>query len=190
MTQIQFRRHDAHAAKEFIDELVDIYAEVYSVPPYGGDPFFSAATYSDRLRESLELPGFECVTARRGEELLGCVHGSTLTPERAWWAAVLDAQPLTARAAAASGDIFWLRELMVRHAHAGQGLGRRLHDEILAGRTESWTALTCIIGNEPAHSAYLRWGYVVLGEIKHAPESPRYSVMLREPVASPGSDGS
>ncbi|MCL7493052.1 GNAT family N-acetyltransferase [Streptomyces sp. MCA2] len=58
-----------------------------------------------------------------------------------------------------------------------QGLGRKVHDTVIAGHAESTTALTCIIDNQPAHDAYLRWGYMVMGEIKHAPESPTYDAM-------------
>lgn len=51
------------------------------------------------------------------------------------------------------------------------------HDTVISGRAESATTLTCIIDNQPAHDAYLRWGYTVMGEIKHAPESPICNAM-------------
>jgi hypothetical protein len=50
-----------------------------------------------------------------------------------------------------------------------------------AGRAETWTTLTCIVDNEPARSAYPRWGYQVIGRIKHAPDSPVYDAMLLPP---------
>ncbi|MFC8419369.1 hypothetical protein ACFYO6_12460 [Streptomyces anthocyanicus] len=33
-----------------------------------------------------------------------------------------------------------------------------------------------------AHGAYLRWGYQIMGRIKHAPESPVYDAMLLRPA--------
>jgi hypothetical protein len=40
------------------------------------------------------------------------------------------------------------------------------------------TTLTCIIDNQPAHDAYLRWAYSIMGQIRHAPESPVYDAMF------------
>ncbi|WP_414167199.1 GNAT family N-acetyltransferase [Streptoverticillium reticulum] len=77
--------------------------------------------------------------------------------------------------------MFWLRELMVLPKHTNQGIGRALHDEMINGRAERWTTLTCIVDNEPARSAYPRWGYEVIGRIKHAPESPVYDAMILHP---------
>ncbi|MFJ1591506.1 GNAT family N-acetyltransferase [Kitasatospora albolonga] len=180
---LTFARHDSDAACEIVDELTAVYAEVYGVPPYSGDPFFSVETFADRLAAAFAMHGFEVVTARLDDgALVGYVHGVTLTPDRAWWASIADDLPADAKQAADAGDVFWLRELMVLPKATNQGIGRRLHDEMVNGRTESWTALTCIVDNEPARSAYPRWGYeVVDARIKHAPESPVYDPMLLWP---------
>ncbi|WP_131770264.1 GNAT family N-acetyltransferase [Candidatus Protofrankia californiensis] len=185
MADIGLRHHDAHAAKAIVDELVDVYAEVYGVPPYAGDPFFSIDAYADRLYAALDMGGFETVTARIDGRLVGYVHGVTLSADMPWWLSLGEARPGAARAAAEAGKIFWLRELMVRLAATSQGIGRQLHDAVIARRSEPWTTLTCVIDNEPAHSAYLRWGYEIMGRIKHAPESPTYDAMLLAPESSP-----
>ena len=85
--------------------------------------------------------------------------------------------------AAEKGHVFWLRELMVLPGQQNHGIGRRLHDEMVTGRAEPWTALACVIDNEPARSAYPRWGYEVIGRIQHAPESPLYDAMVLPPAA-------
>jgi GNAT superfamily N-acetyltransferase len=109
--------------------------------------------------------------------------GVTLTTDRPWWASIRDVVPAEARKAAETGNIFWLRELMVLAEHTHRGIGRALHDELLRGRAESWTTLTCITDNQPARDAYPRWGYeVVPRTIKHAEESPVYDPMLLRPV--------
>nr|WP_275428511.1 GNAT family N-acetyltransferase [Streptomyces sp. CS090A] len=90
--------------------------------------------------------------------------------------------PAGAQQAAEAGDVFWLRELMVLPKATNQGIGRRLHDEMVDGRPEPWTTLTFIVDNEPARSAYPRWGYEVVDvRIKHAPESPVYDPMFLRP---------
>jgi hypothetical protein len=56
---------------------------------------------------------------------------------------------------------------------------RWLHDRLCADRAETLVTLTVIVDNEPPRSMYLRWGYQAVGEIRHAPESPRYDAMIR-----------
>ncbi|WP_155057468.1 GNAT family N-acetyltransferase [Streptomyces blattellae] len=181
---LTLRRHTPEASKDIADDLIAVYAEVYNTPPYAGDPFFAVPTYINRLHAAFGMPGYETVTAHLDDgTLAGYVHGVTLDPERAWWASLGDARPVEVVKAAERGEVFWLRELMVLPQHGNQGIGRRLHDEMVTGRTEPWTTLTCIIDNEPARSAYPRWGYEVIGRIKHAPESPEYDAMILRPAA-------
>ncbi|MEV3873752.1 GNAT family N-acetyltransferase [Streptomyces sp. NPDC049906] len=180
---LAFARLTGQTAAEIITELTEVYARVYDVPPYIGDPFFSVDTFGSRLTAAFEMEGFELVTARlQNGALAGYVHGVTLTADRPWWVSLRDVIPDEVRKAAEAGDVFWLRELMVLAEHTGRGIGRALHDEMVKGRTESWTTLTCITDNQPARDAYPRWGYEVLPQtIKHAQESPVYAPMLLRP---------
>ncbi|WP_416971619.1 GNAT family N-acetyltransferase [Streptomyces sp. 4F14] len=173
----EYRRHDGTSAKGIMDELVDVYAQVYDVPPYIGDPFFSVDSFRTRLEAAFDTEGFETVTARQEGRIIGYVHGATLPADKPWWASLGNLRPAELVVLADSGGIFWLRELMVLPGLQNQGLGRQIHDTVIAGRSESVTALTCIIDNQPAHDAYLRWGYTIMGQIKHAPESPMYDAM-------------
>jgi hypothetical protein len=116
LPDLTFIRHAPGQARQVTDQLLAVYAEVYGVPPYVGDPFFSVETYASRLRAAFDMIGFEVVTAHlRDGTLAGYVHGVTLTPDRAWWASLTssDQVPTDARNAAETGDVFWLRELMV-----------------------------------------------------------------------------
>ncbi|MQS35922.1 GNAT family N-acetyltransferase [Streptomyces katsurahamanus] len=176
--EAEYQRYDGVTAKTVADELVGTYSEVYSVPPYVDDPFFTVDMFGDRLHRAFGMPGFETVTARVDGQVVGLVHGVTLMADKPWWVSLDDRAGDKLRTAVENGEVFWLRELMVRPKYGRQGLGRQLHDTIIAGREETATALTCVIGNEPAHSAYLRWGYRIMGQIKHAPESPVYDAMV------------
>jgi GNAT superfamily N-acetyltransferase len=173
----EFQRHDAKSAKEIASELIDVYAKVYDVPPYIGDPFFSVDSFRARLEAAFDSEGFETVTAQLDGRLVGFVHGATLPSDKPWWISLGDQRPAELIDLAEAGGIFWLRELMVLPELQNQGLGRQIHDTVIAGRTESVTTLTCIVDNQPAHDAYLRWGYTIMGQIKHAPESPVYDAM-------------
>ncbi len=176
-------RYRGLEAKEVFNDLVDVYSVVYDVPPYIGDPFFSVESFASRLDGAMEMAGFETVTARVAGGLVGLLHGVTLPADRAWWQSMGDSRPADVVAAAEAGQVFWLRELMVLPSMTSRGIGKRLHDEAVSGRQEPWTVLTCIWDNEPARSAYPRWGYEVFGpRIKHAPESPDYDAMVRAPA--------
>ncbi len=183
LPEVTITRHTPAAAKGIMEDLVTVYTEVYDTEPYRGDPFFSVETYADRLRAAFDMPGFEVVTAHLADtgRLVGYVHGVTLPADKPWWNSLGDQRPADALAAAAADEVFWLRELMVLPMYGNRGIGRALHDAVIADRTEPWTALTCITDNQPARNAYPRWGYQVIGQIKHAPESPVYDAMVLRP---------
>ncbi|MFD8263619.1 GNAT family N-acetyltransferase [Streptomyces griseoluteus] len=174
---LEFQRHDAQSAKAIFTELVDVYARVYDTPPYSGDPFFTVDSFRSRLEVAFNTEGFETVTARLDGLIVGYVHGATLPPDKPWWTSLGTRRPARLQELADAGGIFWLRELMVLPPQQNRGLGRQIHDTVISGRAENVTALTCIQDNEPARSAYLRWGYTLLGQIKHDPESPVYDAM-------------
>ncbi|WP_331753017.1 GNAT family N-acetyltransferase (plasmid) [Streptomyces sp. NBC_00637] len=173
----EYHRHDGTSAKGIADELVGVYARVYDVAPYSGDPFFSVGSFRSRLEAAFDNEGFEAVTARQDGRIIGYVHGATLPADKPWWTTLGDQRPRGLRELADTGQVFWLRELMVLPEYQNEGLGRQIHDTVIAGRAESATVLTCIVDNQPAHDAYVRWGYTIMGPIRHAPESPVYDAM-------------
>ncbi|GGL61670.1 hypothetical protein GCM10010129_01550 [Streptomyces fumigatiscleroticus] len=173
----KYQRHDATSAEGIANELIDVYARVYDSPPYVSDPFFSVSSFTDRLKDAITTEGFETVTARRDGRIIGYVHGVTLPADRMWWTSLAEQRPARLRTLADAGLVFWLRELMVLPEVQNRGVGKRLHDTMIAGRAERITLLTCVVDNQPAHDAYLRWGYTIIGSVKHAPESPVYDAM-------------
>jgi GNAT superfamily N-acetyltransferase len=176
---MRIERYDSTSAAEHVPAFIDLYAEVYDVPPYVDDPFFSVDRYAERLAGAMTMRGFGIVTATIDDLLVGIGHGVTLPRDVAWWQSIKDSQPTHHVEAAEAGDIFWLRELQVREAYRNKGIGRKLHDHLRAGRSEAFTTMTVVIDNEPARSAYLRWGYIIIGQIRHAPESPLYDAMIQ-----------
>lgn len=59
-------------------------------------------------------------------------------------------------------------ELVVNKPERGHGLGRRLLDELLAGRPERFATLASVIDAD-AYGMYLRWGWVKVGEFRAEP---------------------
>jgi len=176
---MQIEGHQATDTLGLVPSLLSLYSDVYGVAPYVGDPFFSVETYAQRLTGALEMSGFEIFTASVGQTIVGSVHGVTLPPDVKWWESLKDSIPDEFIEAANRGTIFWLRELMVREPYRNNGLGRALHDRLRESRAEEFVTMTVIIDNEPARSAYLRWGYEIIGRIRHSPESPLYDAMIQ-----------
>jgi GNAT superfamily N-acetyltransferase len=176
---LEFHSYGAAGARDRVGEFLDTYAEVYGVPPYANDPFFSVEAYERRFKGAFEMPQFQIVAADEHGAIVGSAHGVKLPSSIPGWQGFKQVLPATLVDATEAGEVFWLRELMVRPRYRGKGLGRQLHNQLLRNRDERFVALTVIIDNEPANSAYLRWGYDVVARIRHAPERPLYDAMYR-----------
>src|SRR5579859_1255490 len=104
-----FAHLDAEAAAKQQDELITLYEQVWLSGWKNDDPFFSRERFIDRLGKHLNAPGFELVTARLGEQLVGYIYGFSRTRE----------------------DKFIVCELLVAQEHQCQGIASQLHDELL-----------------------------------------------------------
>lgn len=154
--------HDHRAALDALDELADLYEQVYAEPPYNSAEKFSRARFLARTRDQVLASGFRLVTARRGGGLVGFAFGFSMKPGT-WWAnasapprEVLDA------------DKFAVIELVVSKSERGYGRGRLLLDELLAGRPEQFATLAAVLDAD-AYRMYLRWGWVKAGEFRAEP---------------------
>jgi GNAT superfamily N-acetyltransferase len=176
---VELARLDAEQAQQYMPELLDLYADAYDGPPWAGNPFYSVDRYAERLQETFGMKGFEIVNAVLDGDLVGTCYGVTLPPTVSWWTGLDASLPTELAKAAIEGRVFWLRQMLVRKAYRRLGAGRAMHDLLCSGRTEDFVTLSVIISNEPARSAYLSWGYEVIGEMRLAPESPMYEAMAR-----------
>ena len=111
---------------------------MYGGLDYSADP--EGREFGARLRTHRRQPGFALAEARSGGYLIGCAMGMPLRPATSWWREVTT--PLAADVTAEHpGRTFALTEVMVRGAWRRQGIGRSLHDLVLAGRTEERATL-------------------------------------------------
>ena len=147
---------DGTQAAAHQDELEAAHAEVYSHPPYqrAEDP----ATFAGRFRVQRRQPGFVVAEARHGGYLVGYAAGLPLRPSTSWWrhlTAPLGDEMTTEH----PGRTFALTELLVRASWRQQGVGRALHDRLLADRPEERATLTMLPAASPAQAALRRWGW-------------------------------
>jgi GNAT superfamily N-acetyltransferase len=141
------------------DELLALRAEVYG--------HTDDAEAARQFRVWRRQPGFVLAQARHGGYLVGYASGMPLRPSASWWKELttpLPAEDITEH----PGRTFALTELLVRAAWRRQGIGRSLHDLVLAGRPEERATLTVSPAAAPAQHAFRSWGWTKVARTRGA----------------------
>jgi ribosomal protein S18 acetylase RimI-like enzyme len=173
---LAFRLLDGAQAAGHEDELQVLHAEVYADPPYQCDE--DAAAFGGRFRVQRRQPGFTLAEARHGEYLVGYAAGMPLRLATSWWRHLttpLDDEITTEH----PGRTFALTDLLVRAAWRQQGIGRELHDLILASRGEERATLTVLPAATPAQRAFQSWGWQKVARAREpGPDSTVSDVLI------------
>ncbi|MFB7278810.1 GNAT family N-acetyltransferase [Streptomyces hydrogenans] len=143
------------------DELIALCAQAFAGAPWHEPPRGALRTVDRLLDSAARRPDFHATAALGPDgELLGLAAG--------WTDTVL------------SGDApaFELAELVVAPAHQGLGLGRALHDALLAG-AGAGPALLMTLDVPELTGRYARWGWTVVDRRRPPREERDYVVMRR-----------
>jgi hypothetical protein len=81
---IDFQVVDADEALRHVDELTDLYREVYAEPPYEWSEEH-AELFSKRFAGQCQDTGFSLIEARDSGQLIAFGFGVTLAPTTPWW---------------------------------------------------------------------------------------------------------
>ena len=176
---------DGRQAAAHEDDLRTLHAEVYADPPRGCDD--GAATPAGPLRSQRRQPGFVLAEARHGGYLVGYAAGVPLRPSTSWWRHLTTplAEDMTTEH---PGRTFALTELLVRAAWRRQGIGRALHDAVLANRPEERATLAVPAAATPARTALRGWGWHKVARTRAPrPGSPVSDVFVRPLPVTPRS---
>jgi GNAT superfamily N-acetyltransferase len=165
--------HDAQQAAKLREELIEVHLDARA--ELLDNPFYSGQRFGERLDSYLLSPGFDLVTAKVGEELIGYAFGGTLPANTLWWRGAEVADPDVTRET--GQRTFAFREILVRQAHQRRGHAHRLHDELLGARSEERATLL-VRDDNPARELYLRWGWNLVGHLQPFPDSPRFEAMV------------
>lgn len=123
-----------------LDEMAEVYEEVYTEPPYESGALWQRHAFLDRTRRQATRDGFEIVSARsEGGELIGYSFGVPFAQGR-WWSGDASTPPHELLAASKFAPI----ELIVRAPWRGRGIGHVMHDRLLANRPEQYAILTAV----------------------------------------------
>jgi GNAT superfamily N-acetyltransferase len=160
-------RCDAVRAGSLVGELADLYRAVHSESGQPVAPLYGRQAFVDRTERQLQRDGFSLVCARDPDGvLIGFCFGVPLGPG-AWWTGAATQPPEEVIAA----PKFAVIEIVVRQDRRGNGVGRRLMDDLLTGRPEPYAILTTR-AEAPARNIYAHWGWEQVGTAQHAPDAP------------------
>lgn len=162
MTEVTLERHSGAQMLAMLEGIADLYDEIRSEDPSESDPLFSRASFVARTGSQAREPGFELITAIAAGTTAGFSFGYPFPPG-GWWA---DCPPPPQEVLSSSK--FAVIELDVRKSHRGQGLAKRLLENLLAGRPEKYATLAATPGSQ-AHAMYLRWGWYKAGVFETPP---------------------
>jgi ribosomal protein S18 acetylase RimI-like enzyme len=153
---LTFQLLDGAQAAAHEDDLRALHSEVYAAPPYQRRD--DAGAFATRFRVQRRQPGFVLAEARHGGYLVGYAAGMPLRPSTSWWRQLTT--PLGDEITTEHpGRTFALTDLLVRASWRQQGIGRALHDLILAGRPEERATLTVPPAATAAQHAFRAWGW-------------------------------
>ncbi|GAA3387106.1 GNAT family N-acetyltransferase [Cryptosporangium minutisporangium] len=174
-THLVTRAYDTAGVREMQDELFALYAEVYA--DQLSDPFYSVERFADRFAGHSNRSTFRLVTGRIGTELIGYAYGGPLSANTQWWRGLREEIPPDVLTEDGSRT-FALNEIMVKASWRRRGIARSLHDMLLDGRPERRATLLVDPANTPARTAYLSWGWQILGPLQPFPDAPVYDALV------------
>lgn len=160
---ITVERMDGVAASQAEEAFALVYAEAFAEPPYYKTPKDVEANFR-RFRSQVRKATFRGALARAEDgQPVGIAYGYPLSPNTGWWDRLTT--PVTDDLRREDGHrTFGLIELAVRAPWRRLGIGRRLHEAVLAEATEERVLLNARPDVEAAQAAYRSWGYRKVGE--------------------------
>lgn len=174
-----------HALK--MSQLVsDLYAAVFSLPPYNFGPE-AMAHQRAHFTKVAARPGFRLVLARtthpreEGEhgDYVAFGYGYLLPADTTWWRDIVE--PLEADFRAETGSrTFAFYDFGVLPAFRGKGIGRLVHDELLGASGAERATLVARPQATETQALYRRWGWQQVGHEVMAPPArgPKLYVLV------------
>jgi GNAT superfamily N-acetyltransferase len=174
--ELNLRHYTAPALQSIRQVLLDVYAEVYADAL--DQPFATLEEFTRRLSGYAAAPGWECVIGRTGGEPVGYAFGYPLPHGARWWRGVRT--PVSPADIEETGTrTFALNEIMVRAPWRGTDIARRIHDELMSGRSEERVTLLVEQTHPKVRRRYEQWGYTWFADLQpNQPYAPVLDSMI------------
>ena len=156
-------------------DLIDVYADVRA--PLLHLPNYRVEAFAERLDRHAHEVGWEAVLGYNSGKAVGYAYANTLTADDRWWTRMSEPLPQ----GYTSASTMAVKEIGVRTPWRGTGVARRIHDELLACRSEERATLLVnpLAGDGKVQRLYEAWGYTVFNSQQPSPESPKLVAMIR-----------
>lgn len=165
-----------HYTSDDRDQVLDIHDEVYAELD---DPLADREAFGPFLDHWAARPGFACLIGYDKAEPVGFAYGAPLSPATTWWQGV-DPQPDAAFTHETGTRTFALSELNVRTPWRGTGIARRIHDALIADRSEERVTLLVHAAHSKVVALYEQWGYRTIGQTVPFEGAPLLYSMTRQ----------
>ncbi|WP_425557721.1 GNAT family N-acetyltransferase [Kitasatospora cystarginea] len=168
-------RHHTELTPGARQDLLDVYEDVRA--PLLHLANYRVEAFAERLDRHVTEPGFGLVLGYDGEAPVGYAYGNTIDAGDRYWKRM--AEPLPD--GYTDTPVLAIKEIGVRTPWRGTGTARRIHDELLAHRTEDRVTLMVnpLAGDGKVQALYESWGYQPVNSQQPSPDSPRLTAMIR-----------
>ncbi|WP_369228852.1 N-acetyltransferase family protein [Streptomyces sp. R21] len=175
-TDVVIRTYGPGQVAPLLDAIGDVWADAH--PELVDTPGASTDGLStDNLRRQVtghaKHEGFVLVAAYVNGTMVAFGYAFPCTPEY-WFGALLPEIPEHVR----TGRLMGLCELAVRHPWQSQGIGSRLHAELIKAIAPQWSSLLVRPSNERGRGLYDRLGYEYAGPYRNEPGGPEFDLLL------------
>lgn len=176
VSRLRIEKLGAAGVYEHKDGLLEVYEDVYADDL--DDPFFSTPRYWELLEAYAAREGFSLVLGWLDDNLVGYALGYPLPAGSKWWSGLLT--PVDPQLLGEDGvRTFAVNEIMVRARWRRRGIAHALHNALLLeGRPEGRATLLVLPDNEAAQTAYAKWGWHKLGELRPFADAPIFDAMI------------
>ncbi|MFI7643280.1 GNAT family N-acetyltransferase [Nonomuraea sp. NPDC049400] len=166
------------AALPFATVTADLFQQVFRQPPFS----VNEATLARQRKYFPQLtnrPGFRLTLAQTADTYLGFGYGYLLPSDSRWWSNIVE--PLDEDFVQETGGrTFAIIDYGVLPRWRGCGIGRAIHDELLAGSGAARATLAVRPSAVETQAIYRRWGWRKIGhEIMEPPApAPEFDVLV------------
>lgn len=169
----------AATAEALFDSIYALYRETFSKPPYRW-PKDEDIQYRRRFLSMIKDPTFSIATAATNSQtLVGFAYGKVLRPDTHWWEGFTApvSQEVTTEQ---ENRTFAFIDFAVAESARGMGVGRQLHDTLLANRTEERATLAMEPNAHEVRRVYEHWGWTVVGRLRGPSTdfAPEFDIMV------------
>jgi GNAT superfamily N-acetyltransferase len=176
-TDVAFRTYGPGQVPPLLDVIADIWADAHPElvdTPAAATAGLSAPALHRQITGHLKHQGFALAVAYADGTAVGFGYAFPCTAAYWFGPDLLDQIPEGARTERLMG----LCELAVRPPWQSQGIGNRLHAELLTAIAPQWSSLLALPSNQRGQDLYARLGYAYAGPYRNSPDGPEFDLLL------------